>query len=216
MTKVLRETAVATERYTAKIPLEDLDGVPWPWNVPDGEWTWDLYCQLPMDGNRYEVIGGKLSLSPSPSRSHQRVLLKLALFLEGWAGRTGAGEVYPGPFDVILPLATPKTGYAEPDLLFVRRERLSVVTAKNVQGAPDLVIEILSPSTARADWVDKQTAYQQGGVVHYWVVDPEKQILTTFRLEEGQYKLAGRYENDAVFEPEGFPGLRVILAKVWE
>ncbi len=207
--KLLRETSAALEYGATQ------QGVPWPWNVPDGEWTYELFRQLPEDGNRYEVIGGKLIVSPSPVVSHQRVVHKLGYFLEDWVRKTGSGEVFPGPLDVILSTATPKQGYAEPDLLFVAKERLCVITSKNVQGAPDLVVEILSPSTARYDWLEKKTAYAAAGVTHYWVVDPDHKVLTAFRLQAGQYAFADRYESEAVFEPAGFPGLRINLAEVW-
>ncbi len=95
MRREVRETAVADERYTVGTGVRD--GVPWPWNVPDGTWTLDLFRTLPEDGNRYEVIGGRLQMSPSPGRKHQAVSINLVLQLGNWAKGTKSGEVYHAP-----------------------------------------------------------------------------------------------------------------------
>ncbi len=207
MSRVLRETAAALEYR----PAPD-SGVPWPWNVPDGQWTWELFSQLPNEGPRYEVIGGRLTVSPSPRPRHQEVAIMLATILTNWAKQNKAGRVF-GPVDVILPSAQQ---YWEPDLCFVAQNQRDIVGETNIQGPPDLIVEILSPGTARKDWVDKRHAYEAGGVAHYWVVDPAGNSLTAFRLKNGKYELEGRYEDDFVFEPEGFPGLQVNLAQVWD
>ncbi len=220
MSHTLRETAVALEYRPAPAfaptPGSEFtpdSGIPWPWNVPDGQWTWELFCQLPESvGTRYEVIGGRLTVSPTPRPRHQAVAAQLTTLLNTWAIQTKAGRVF-GPVDVVLPSAQQ---YWEPDLIFVAKDRLLIVGETNIQGAPDLIVEIISPSTARADWVDKKNAYEGGGVAHYWVVDPAGKSLTAFRLKDGKYEPAGRLENDAVFEPEGFHGLKVNLAEVWE
>ena len=212
--KLLRDTATA-QRYAESGVAENAGGIPWPWNIPEGEWTWERYCQLPEDGNRYEVIGGSLHMSPSPGRKHQRISLKLSVKLGLWTEETKSGEVYAAPFNVILSFLPPRQHYLEPDLFFVSNDRLSIITEDNVQGPRDLVIEILSKHTTRNDWVDKRTAYEAGGVAHYWAIDPDKKVLTAFRLEEGKYRQAGRHEGDATFSPEGFPGLEINLGEFW-
>ncbi len=208
MAKVIRETAAALE-YGSN------PGVPWPWNVPDGEWTYELYESVPEDGNRYEVIEGRLTMAPSPGFGHQRSGFQLGLQLGIWAKENGAGEVLPAPFAVVLPHPPRRQRFVEPDWIFVAKDRSELITQKNIQGAPDLLVEILSPGTARADWVEKKTAYEKSGVAHYWVVDPDQQVLTAFRLKDGKYELEARVGPDAIFEPEGFPGLRINLAEVW-
>ncbi len=116
---------------------------------------------------------------------------------------------------MILPLLPPLQHYLDPDLFFVAKGRLSIITDDNVQGAPDLVIEILSKHTARQDWVDKKTAYEASGVAHYWIVDPDKKVLTAFRLEDGKYRQAGRHEGDVTFALEDLPGLEISLREIW-
>ncbi len=188
-------------------------GIPWPWSVPDGAWSWELFCTLPEDGNRYEVIGGRLVMSPPPKTGHQAVSMQLALQLGHWAKRTGAGKVFAAPLALILPNTA---SYLEPDLLFVAREHRSIITPDHVQGPPDLVVEILSPGSLRADWVDKKAVYEKALVPRYWVVDPEAKTLTAFQLDEGRYQLEGRYAGEASFTPEGLPDLTVDLAAVWD
>ncbi len=128
-------------------------------------------------------------------------------------------QVYHAPFDVILSFLPPKQHYLEPDLIFVSQKRLSIITERNIQGAPDLVVEILSVHTPRQDWVDKRCAYESSGVPNHWVVDPEKRGLTAFRLDAGvaggKYQVVGRYEGDTVFAPGGFDGLEISLGEIW-
>lgn len=183
----------------------------WQWEVPDGTWAYELFRRLPDDG-RYEIIDGRLVMSPAPDIAHQRVLRKLERFLELWSLAKDTGEVFFAPCDVVL---SPQDIY-QPDLLFVSRVRSSIITRQNIQGAPDLIVEILSPGTARQDWRDKKVVYQRHGVTHYWLVDPHRHFLLAYRLEDGAYREVGRVQKDDIFEPEGFPGLSIPLFEVWE
>ena len=97
--------------------------------------TYDDYCLLPDDGKRYEIIDGELFVTPSPRRSHQKVVTRLTSYLNEFAERSGCGEVYVAPFDVVFSMFD----VVEPDILYVSKEHASVLTEKNVQGAPDLV-----------------------------------------------------------------------------
>ena len=182
----------------------------WQWEVPDRTWTYDLFCRLPADG-RYEVITGRLVMSPSPDTEHQRVSGNLYLSLRLWADQRDAGEVFAAPYDVVLGAED----ICQPDLLFVFKARSSIVTKQNIQGAPDLIIEILSPGTSRQDWKDKKIAYEQHGVLHYWLVDPNRHFLLAYRMEDGSYREVARCQKDDVFEPEGFPDLSIPLEQVW-
>ncbi len=119
-------------------------GVPWPWNVSDGSWTWELFSALPDDGNRYEVIGGKLTVSPPPKVKHQAISTNPGWHLTTWAKHSGAGKVFTAPVAVVL---STTGSYLVPDLIFIAKDRLSIIATTNVLGAPDLVVEILSPSS---------------------------------------------------------------------
>lgn len=136
--------------------------------------TWRDAQQMPDDGKRYEAIEGDLYVTPAPKRLHQRVSHRLAVALHRLLVEPGYGEVYEAPFGVEFPA----TGEgAQPDLLFVSGERLNIIGEDGVRGAPDLVVEILSPTTAARDRGVKLKLYRRHGVARYWIVDPEaKQV----------------------------------------
>jgi Uma2 family endonuclease len=172
--------------------------------------TYEDYCALPDDGRRYEIIEGELYGTPSPSRRHQRFAGNLFVVLKQFAEGRGLGEVYAAPFDVILE----ETSVVVPDLLFVARDRVGIVTDRGVRGAPDLIVEILSPGTARRDRVEKAKLYARHGVSHYWLADPEARILEVYELAEGQYRRSASLADDDRFSPSLFPGLTIPLSSL--
>ena len=123
----------------------------------------------------------------------------------------GLGEVYVAPFDVIL---DPRTT-VEPDLVFVAGERLDIIAERGVEGAPDLLVEVLSPGTARRDRVRKLNAYSRHGVRHYWLIDPEAKTVEAFELVDGAYRLAAAVGGDDELRPGVFPGLAISLPDLW-
>ena len=143
-------------------------------------WTYAEYASLPDDGNRYEIIAGEVFVSPSPHPKHQRALMRLMAALEEFTQEHGLGEIYPGPTDVLLA----KTDYLIPDLCFVRTDRLSVISSRGIESAPDLVVEAISPSTAMRDRGLKRERYARFGVPLYWVVDVELGRIEVYRLVE--------------------------------
>lgn len=173
--------------------------------------TYEDYCALPDDGRRYEILEGELYVTPSPSRAHQRFALNLLVVLPAYVKARNAGEVFIAPFDVILE----KTSVVVPDLLFVSRERLGIVTDRGVEGAPDLVVEVLSPGTARRDRVEKAQLYARHGVAQYWLADPDARTLEVFELAGGTYHQAHSLAGDSPFAPSLFPGLTISLADLW-
>lgn len=173
--------------------------------------TYEDYCALPDDGRRYEIIEGELYVTPSPSRSHQRFAGNLFIVLKPFVEARGLGEVFIAPFDVILE----DTSVVVPDLLFVARERSDVVTDRGVRGAPDLIVEILSPGTGRRDRVEKAKLYARHGVRHYWLADPETRVLEVYELSEGQYRRAASLADRDTFSPPLLPGLTIPLSSLW-
>src|SRR2546430_5869485 len=152
--------------------------------------TYEDYCALPDDGLRYEIVDGMLFAEPAPRRAHQKAVGNLFAILHAWVRAHDLGEVYVAPFDVIL---DPRTTVA-PDLVFVVKDRLAIVAERGVEAAPDLLVEVLSPGTARRDRVRKLNADARHGVRHYWLVDPQAETVEGFELVEGAYRprAAGR------------------------
>ena len=147
--------------------------------------TYKDYCATP-DDERYELLNGTLMMVPAPNRKHQWVLGRLHSELDRFTQEHGLGEVYLAPFDVVLS----DTDVVQPDLLFISRARAHIVTEQNVRGAPDLVIEILSPSTAERDLGYKHELYGRHGVLEYWIVDPMAETVAVHRQGDGRLELA--------------------------
>jgi Uma2 family endonuclease len=173
--------------------------------------TYEDYCALPDDERRYEIIAGNLHVTPSPSRAHQRFLGKLFAAVHGHVTQHQLGEVYFAPFDVILA----STSVVVPDLLFVSRARLAIVTDRGVEGAPDLVVEALSPSTARRDRVEKMRLYATHGVPHYWRADLDARVLEVLEFAGDSYRVVVALGSEDVFSPALFPGLTIRLGEIW-
>lgn len=134
--------------------------------------------QMPDDGKRYELLGGELVVSPSPSWQHQQIAWKLVEFLNK-AVRAGFGTAAFAPMDVVLD----DHNVVQPDLLFISEGRPEINANGTVQGAPDLVIEILSESTRGRDLGAKLRIYARFGVRFYWAVDPEEEAVRIYELE---------------------------------
>jgi Uma2 family endonuclease len=177
----------------------------------DKVWTYDDYAALPDDGNRYEVIEGELVMAPAPRVSHQRCSFNLGLIIGPHVKGHGLGEVLTAPCDVVLD----ERNVLQPDLIFISRARSKVVTEKNLQGAPDLAVEILSPSSLRRDRIQKMRIYARHDVLHLWLFDAQAQTLEEFVLDGSTYRLVSACEGDETFHPAIFPGLEVPLKEVW-
>lgn len=132
-------------------------------------WTWDDYVKLPDDGKRYEVVDGELCVTPAPGVEHQDAVGALFLVLSSWANQRGNGVVLLSPVDVLLGSDT----IVQPDLLWICGDRVREIVADQVRGIPDLVVEVLSPSTARRDRLKKSEVYARFGAREYWLVDPK-------------------------------------------
>ncbi len=142
--------------------------------------TWQDVQQMPDDGNRYEAIEGDLYVTPAPTPRHQILLLRLYDALRPLLTRP-RGVLLVAPVGVEFP--DTREG-VQPDLLFVSRERLGIIGDASVRGAPDLVIEILSPSTAGRDRTIKLELYERQGVREYWIVDPAEGAVDVWRFGE--------------------------------
>lgn len=173
-------------------------------------WTFEDYCVLPQDLNRHEIIEGDHIVTPSPGTRHQIVLSYLLYVLECHIRIHNLGTLLAAPIDVLLA----PTSVVQPDLLFIRKERDSIITEPNIQGPPDLVVEILSPSTAAIDRGGKMALYAKYGVPHYWIVDSIRLTLETYELETTHYSLVAQFGKDEKAQSSLFPGLEILMAEL--
>jgi Uma2 family endonuclease len=143
-------------------------------------WTYDEFARLPRgDGNRYEVIAGELVVS-SPDMPHQELIGRLHVLLRPFVDANGLGRVVLSPADVLFGPGD----YFVPDMVFVRGDRLGIISRRGIEGAPDLVIEVLSGSTAYRDRGIKRERYAHYGVAEYWVLDPDRSRIVRHQLGE--------------------------------
>lgn len=180
----------------------------WP---AQGEWTYEDYRRLPDDGWRYEVIEGRLHMSPAPRPKHQRAVGRLHVAISRFLEQRELGEVYLAPIDVLLPgLASP----VQPDLSFLRQDRLSAVTDQAIEGAPDLVVEVLSPSNWFTDRRDKFEVYARAGVGEYWIVDPDQRTIEVFALRGQAYGLVDKRGVGESVRSQVLSGLEVSIDEI--
>ena len=181
--------------------------------VPPVKLTYEDFLLFPDDGKRHELIDGDHYVTPSPSLRHQTIVGTLFLALGKYLESHPIGRVWVAPLDVVLT----KFDVVEPDLVYVSRERASILTRQNIQGPPDLAVEILSPGTRKTDEVTKRRAYERCGIREYWVVDPELDLVKVYRLEEGRFERIAECssENDDVLTTPLFPELRIPLRELF-
>ena len=145
---------------------------------------------LDMDGDeRFELIDGELIMVGSPNEAHQMALGALGTRMYVFADDRELGKVFFAPFDVLFS----DTDVVQPDILFVSNERAHIRTPANIRGAPDLVVEILSPSSVSRDWREKMALYSEHGVEEYWIVDPMRRVVWLMLLRGGVLEIAGTY-----------------------
>lgn len=181
--------------------------------------TYEDYLRFPEDGKRHELIDGEHYVTAAPNTRHQTVLLNLVGVLLPFVRRSRLGKLMIAPFDVVLS----DFDVVEPDLLFLSSARSDLLTQANLQGAPDLAVEVLSPSTRRTDENAKRHLYERRGVAEYWLVDPEAETVKVWRWTgpvpgEGPFERVAELSlesADALASPL-FPGLVVPLAAVFE
>ena len=152
------------------------------------KFTYEDYKHTPED-KRYELIDGDLIMVPAPRTAHQRNSRDIGFLLIEFARENDLGEVFIAPYDVVLS----ETDVVQPDILFVSNERSQIINEDNVRGAPDLVVEVLSPSTAQRDRTLKRTLYALHGVSEYWQADTDAKSVMVLTLEDGGYTVSGIY-----------------------
>lgn len=175
--------------------------------------TYEDYFLFPDDGHRHELLDGEHYVTPAPVPKHQQVSMALSLGLGLFIRDHRLDNLLAAPIDVLLS----EHDVVQPDLLFISRERAAIITEKNIQGAPDLAIEILSERTRRRDEHLKRRRYEELGVQEYWLVDRFRKIIRIYRRNGGRFELAAELsaQADDVLTTPLLPGLRLPLAEVF-
>jgi Uma2 family endonuclease len=177
--------------------------------------TYDDFLLFPDDGQRHELIDGEHYVTPSPNTKHQAVLGTLYLLVANWLLQHPVGRVFFAPFDVVFT----RFDVVEPDLLYMSNERAAeILTAANVQGVPELVVEVGSPSTRRRDETIKRRLYDRSDVSEYWVVDPELDVVRVYRRDGERFGRAVELSAEAgdVLTTPLLPGLDLPLSRVFQ
>src|SRR4051812_32162264 len=167
-------------------------------------YTFNDYLLLP-EGAPVQLIGGELVREPSPTPLHQRVSGALFLELSKYILERGLGMVYAAPLDVYFD----KFDAFQPDIIFISSERSGIIGNKFIEGAPDLVIEILSPSSVTNDLTRKKAVYERSGVREYWIVDPRKGTIDCLTNVDGEFRDDGRVDGDGVLRSTTIAGFEV-------
>jgi len=170
------------------------------------------YKLLPETGPRYQLIEGDLYMAPAPNRFHQDISRNLEHILLNYLEDHPVGAIYHAPFDVYLD----ETNVFQPDIVFVSTARAEILTEAGAEGAPDLVVEILSPKTARFDLVNKRRQFAHHGVDEMWIIDPVVQTVSIFRFGEDPAAPVCVVECGGTIETPHFPGLKIDSAALFK
>lgn len=167
------------------------------------------YLCFPQDGQRHEIIDGEHLVNPAPDTYHQTLSRRIQFQLYAQIELQGLGEVFNAPTDLQLS----ETDIVQPDLIVVLKRKRTIITPRKIKGTPDLIVEILSASSADNDRVLKKELYRKASVSEYWVVDPDEQILDQFILRGEVYVLTDRATDQVAAHV--LKGVRVNLSEVW-
>jgi len=185
--------------------LEEIWTEPW-------EWTYEDYLNLPDDGCRYEIIEGLLYMTNAPDIDHQFAVMEIAFQIKLFVNHHKLGYVLTAPFEVHL---SETTRPVQPDVLFIRAEKWPGAGVKYFEGAPDIVIEVLSPASRRTDQVIKFTAYEKAKVPEYWIVNPKAGTVQVFCLEGEQYISSGEFSGKEMIRSLLLPDMEIIAESLF-
>lgn len=161
-------------------------------------------------GVRLELVNGEVAVSPSPTPDHSYVVVQLARILGNHIDKYELGELH-ADVDTLLD----EHNVRRPDVLFFFAERTDLIGPKAMEGAPDLAVEVLSPSSIEVDREDKFEQYRAAGVANYWIVDPANRTIEAFQLKRRKFVAAGRGQGVQSVRLQPFPDLDIPLAKLW-
>ncbi|MBF8276766.1 MAG: hypothetical protein HW390_1839 [Candidatus Brocadiaceae bacterium] len=164
------------------------------------------------DNNRYEVFNGELRMVPAPSTGHQFVSRDLEFLVWNFVNKKGLGEVLYAPVDVVFD----DEEVYQPDLVFIKRDRQGIIERDAIHGVPDLIMEIVSPSSVFCDTVEKKEIYRKYGVNEYWLVFPEEKAIEVFVLENGVYQEFCRFKKNGCVASKILEGLKIYAKDIFK
>lgn len=172
--------------------------------------TYSDYLQTP-EGGKFQLIDGELIEMTSPSLNHQEVLLNLVSEIRGYLVKNKIGKVFVAPLDVYFS----EEEVYQPDILFLLTASFSKMKENKIEGAPDLVIEVLSPSTAYYDLKHKKSVYAKQGVKEYWIVDPMEKSVEIFENLDGKFSSLGEFKKSESIQSKLISGLEIHLETIF-
>ena len=176
---------------------------------PPRRWTYEEYYKLD-DDQRYEIIGGNLIMAPAPDTWHQDWSRKLFRVVDRFVVKSGLGELFYAPIDIVLDAENT----VQPDLVFISSANLGIIQQRAIFGTPDLLVELVSPSSVRRDRYDKKELYARFGVKEYWIGDPANKTLEVLTLKEGRYELRCSVEEKGKLTSLVLAGLEFDLSEI--
>lgn len=180
-------------------------------DVNQNIWTYEDYRGLPNDRKTYQIMGGRLLMTPAPSTRHQDISGNLGFIIRSFAKEHHSGKIYNAPIYVIFS----SVNVVQPDLVFISKNRLKIIKEKGIFGAPDWIIEILSPSSDKIDIKLKRDLYERFGVREYWIVYPDEKKVEVYLLKEARYKPKGTFSQDETLEVNVIEDLKVNLKEIF-
>ena len=189
--------------------LSVLTPADWVVGPPQGSWTYDDYAALPDDGKHYEIVNGVLLMTPAPSPEHQEIVGMIFHYLLMRVKLAGLGRVFTAPIDVEL---SPENTF-QPDVVVILNAHLDRVGEKKIVGAPDLVVEVASSSTAAYDRLTKYEKYAHAAVPEYWIVKSLNHTVELLGLEDGQYRSLGIFRGEQTLPSRIVPNLPVAVER---
>lgn len=174
--------------------------------------TYDDYLALPADGKRYEIIDGELSMTPAPSTRHQEIVTRLLVLIGSHVAKHHLGVLLSAPTDVVLSMIDT----VQPDILFVSQSRIRIVATNNVVAIPDLIVEVVSPSSTQRDRGEKWKLYQKYELPEYWIVDPDSQTIDLFTYFDHHLNLVETLKSGQQLRSRQIEGLVLNVHEVFE
>jgi Uma2 family endonuclease len=173
-------------------------------------WTYDeMLAELPETNLPVELWDGEIIMSPTPTPSHQRIVLRLTRLMDDFVREKKAGTVFVSPLDVVL---SPHR-VVQPDLFFISNDNSDIIQDR-IRGVPDLAVEVISQGTWKRDRVEKKALYEQCGIAEYWIVDPESRSIEVFALTKGVYQLHSRAADSTVAKSKLLVGFKISFGQL--